>query len=971
MALDAPPPAPVLDGRSADDVYRAALKAARTALPQWALAFGPEDDYFTPDDLGLVLFKLFGELFHKLSVPLDGVPDKMALAFWDTMGITLRAPVAAEAPMAFVPAVPRSVPVPAGTRVVSHAYPGVTFETADDLAVLPVSVEAAFTIRPEADSYADYSVRAGGRGAPFPPFADGAALTPLPHALYLSDPAFDFAGLSGRFSLTLEGANLYRHFFGRWFDAAGQALSPQFDQTEYDTLRLNFGDLPHLSQGMVDGTTGWWLGVAPAEGVRIVEFQQDVLPLIYSVAAQIILDTLAPDAALANDQQVDLKKGGRPFGQMPALQDAFYLASAAAFSKPGATVILNFELSPIQPPGSVTLAWEYWDGTGWRQFEVVDTTRNLTQSGTVTFTCPQIAATAVNNKTSTWLRIRIANGGYGSQAGLLVTKPADQVVDGVLGPFVLDKQAATAALKRQGIDFGYQYQPASFTPPFIMALTIDCSVVKRPERMTTCNGFQYAALARAPYTPPPEQEPTLYLGLHIDNFAAEVAGRPLTLFFAPAVGEGSAFLPAADGAPSVRLACLHPSGWQSLAPVAMRGDFLSEGIVVVELPAAMAPVRLFGHSLYWLRVLPPRDGSVSVPDLVGIFPNTVPAFNAQSHTDVVLGSSTGEPDQSFGFPQHPILEGVTIEIQEPTPILAGQMGAATGPAWVKWREVSNFTFSTPLSRHYVIDHSSGILTFGDGVRGMVPPQGRDNVRATAYRSGGGTGGNLPAGALSTLHKAMPAIQSVTNVLSAVGGVEADTVRDLTDRAPAEIRSQGRAVTCADFAGLAVAASQQVARAVCTDAEAGGIAIAVLPRAAGQTPMPDAGLISLVGDYLKARCLPLVADRITVGGPEYRPVAASFRIVLDSGVSLGTVSDSIRQAFAAYLHPLTGNQDGRGWDFGALVDTAAIAKLAQGVAGIAMVDGVSLDDGLSSVALGRTQLPMPGAVQVEVADADTV
>lgn len=980
---------PKLDKRTPDEIYQAALAAARGTMPQWALGFGPAANYFDREDVGLVLFKLFGELFQKLSGPLNGVPGKYALAFWDFMGVTLRAPKAAEAPVAFVTNGSQPVKVPARTQIIATSAPGIVFETLDELSVLPLTIAAAYGVRPAADAYADYSAQVSGDGAPFSLSSDDENQKPFAHAIYISDPSFDFAGQTGDLSLTFEGANLYPRFFAQWTNVAGTPLKPEFTVAGYDTLTLTFANLPDLISGEVDEADGVWIVAKPAVGVSIVEFLSGTLPQIYSVAAKVTLHAVVPDKAFFNTQSLDLKNGCRPFGITPALQDAFYIGSNTVFSRTQADIVLNFDLEPIIPPEPVQLAWEFWNGSEWQDIEVVDTTANLTASGTVRFACPQISETAVNNVDNHWIRARIAGGGYGQKPGIMVTESAADVVDNVIAPFVSDKPGAIAALKKDGINFGYVYQPATYTPPFIHALHIDCVTVTRPDQIIALNGFTYEPLRTNPYTPPAESTPTFYLGLDARNFADAVAGRRLTLFFAPASTSVPLSAIEGRGSTSMRLSYPGPSGWEPLEPIRTGGRVSREGILELRIPSNFEPTAMFGQTLRWLRVETSNAAAGPQQQFIGIFVNVMAAFNAVSHFDAILGSSTGAPDQIYAFPQKPILSGPVVEVYEPVPVLAAADDAAAAAdaplpeadatadtgnikqAWVSWREVSNFDFSTPFSRHYTLDHTNGQLAFGDGQRGSIPPKGNRNIRATAFQSGGGVQGNLAADTLNTLQKAIPAIVSVTNVLAAVGGVTADTPSELPFRAPGEIRSQGLGVTAADLVNLAISASQDVARAACLDLELGRIRVVVLPDDVGQTPTPSFDLLSTVGDYIKPRILPLLRGLIVMEGPDYVEIPASFSIILAAGASPDTVRTAIIQAYAAFLNPLSGGRTGQGWPFGSRITAAAVANLAQSISGVGYVDGVSLGADQTAVNLGPGQLPTPGAIDIVFINADAL
>ena len=146
-----------------------------------------------------------------------------------------------------------------------------------------------------------------------------------------------------------------------------------------------------------------------------------------------------------------------------------------------------------------------------------------------------------------------------------------------------------------------------------------------------------------------------------------------------------------------------------------------------------------------------------------------------------LGSGTGERNQVVRVAQVPLLPGQRIEVREPdlpsAPELA-ELEAEEGPdavslvapagggepeVWVRWHEVVDFAGSLPRSRHYVADPLTGEIRFGDGLHGAAPPEGRGNIRAAFYRSGGGAVGNRPAGTITELKSAVPYVDTVSNV----------------------------------------------------------------------------------------------------------------------------------------------------------------------------------------------------------------
>src|SRR5262249_22234269 len=154
------------------------------------------------------------------------------------------------------------------------------------------------------------------------------------------------------------------------------------------------------------------------------------------------------------------------------------------------------------------------------------------------------------------------------------------------------------------------------------------------------------------------------------------------------------------------------------------------------------------------------------PRLSGVWLNAVPAVQAVTLRDEGLGSSSGRKSQAFRLGKAPVLPGQQILVREPEcppgggrELILGEEGAdALQPReepggrtwWVRWHEVASLNGSGPHSRHYTLDRITGTVRFGDGVHGMVPPPGKDNVVCHFYRYGGGSGGNQPAGAVAQL-----------------------------------------------------------------------------------------------------------------------------------------------------------------------------------------------------------------------------
>ncbi len=124
----------------------------------------------------------------------------------------------------------------------------------------------------------------------------------------------------------------------------------------------------------------------------------------------------------------------------------------------------------------------------------------------------------------------------------------------------------------------------------------------------------------------------------------------------------------------------------------------------------------------------------------------------------ILGSSSGEPRQTYTLSRRfvPYVDIWVNELgdlseEEITNIVRNDKldveeihneNGNTIEFWVKWQATGDLSKSFGHARQYELDPASGIVRFGDGQRGAIPPAGTDNIKAV-YRSGGGKAGNIP------------------------------------------------------------------------------------------------------------------------------------------------------------------------------------------------------------------------------------
>lgn len=439
------------------------------------------------------------------------------------------------------------------------------------------------------------------------------------------------------------------------------------------------------------------------------------------------------------------------------------------------------------------------------------------------------------------------------------------------------------------------------------------------------------------------------------------AGASLLLGFSgdadlpPSAELSLAFWPAADrkvppaapcGGGTVAAAAPARLAWEFWAgtewrPLTVLADetlaFTRSGLVRLRTPPPAQAVKAgIGQAAtparWWIRARLEQASYETAPKLLGVRANAVRAEQAQSIALEVLGGSEGTPNQVFQLGSAPVLEAsLSLTVDE------------TGEA-APWQEVSDFLGSGPRDPHFMLNRSTGEVRFGDGRQGRIPAANPDspqaNIVAAAYRTGGGTRGNLAAGLVTTLMGSISGVDSgkITNPVAAEGGTDEESLAAAVARAPVALKARDRAVTAEDYEMLAAQAGP-VRRAKALPLYhphypgievPGTVTVLIVPDAPGDAPTPSEALLQTVCAHLDARRL--LTTELFVTAPTYVGVDLRLDAVAEADADAGALTIAVEDALRAYLHPLTGGRDGTGWVFGEPIRYGELYRRA-------LVDGV--------------------------------
>jgi hypothetical protein len=983
-------PSPLIDTRSRDEVLRDLLEKLPGYLPGWEPG---------PGSPGMALGEIFARYTEIFMEGLNRTPDRHFLAFLDALGCDLLPAQSARAALVFslMDTSPVDTPLPKDSLVAAPPQPDppsplleaeeseqatepVLFATTQTVTLTRARLAALYSLNPQTDEYADHLEQAS---SGFSLFGD---LRPVEHALYLGhDELFALAGEAEiRFSIATgprDPSAPPPELEIEWEYLSQDGWLPleiEDDRTANLTaggqivLRKSCG--PDSMEQEIAGQTSYWLrgrlaSPLPPQGSPIA----GQLPSIDSLKARVgfVKSGLQPESAFTDAFSLDTANNFYPFGRQPVRYTTFYIASEEVLQRRGARVALHFELSEDGDPSSnLELAWEYYDGATWQRldtgFDFQDGTEAFTRSGSVTFLCPpDLEETSVNGEDNYWLRVRINRGDYGLPMRLRTVDDGGttkvEVDDSTLAPPVVSS-----------LTLQYTYQ----TQLFLL------------DHCLTYNDFVYEGRTQEsrwprrpfePFRPVSDRQPAVYFGFDRRLPSGLVSAY---VHVPPEAGE------AAGAASDLVWEYRSERGWSELGVLDQTRGFRRSGMIQWIGPRDAAAEPGLNGELYRIRARLIQGQDPGIRSIGGAWLNAVWGTERAVFEREVLGSAAGRPGETFSIVRRSgaILESERIELREwsgrgegwqtaalgiPESDLRFERDPATGEilaVWVLWHSQTDLFNSGPDDRHYILERSTGLVRFGDGLHGMVPPAGAR--LAASYSSGGGLRGNLPAGAISELRTGVPFLMGVTNPVPSEGGAATEGLEAVRRRGPQLLRHRDRVLSAADYEWLALEASPAVARARCLPlvgadgkAQRGWVSLVIVPHSQEARPLPTAEIKSRVREHLARRLPAAIAANLRILNPEYRPISVSAELVARHPEQAARVEALLRQNLDTFLHPLTGGPDGAGWNFGQPVYLSQIARVIEETEGLDYASQVVLRVGeqvyRESVPVGQLGLASAG------------
>lgn len=348
---------------------------------------------------------------------------------------------------------------------------------------------------------------------------------------------------------------------------------------------------------------------------------------------------------------------------------------------------------------------------------------------------------------------------------------------------------------------------------------------------------------------------------------------------------------------------------------------------------------------------------------------TIPVGGTEVHAvglhcelhEEALGTGTGGAGQRLTVAHPPIVldSGELGDLYVGVEAADGELGdrvpsvQAGGVTYRLWREVPHFGGDLGDGYVFVVDRSSGEISFGTGGTAARPVPVGKQVHAW-YRSGGGAAGNVRAGTLTVLKDAVTGV-SVTNPGPAVGGRDGEALADALRRAANPVATLDRAVTARDYERIAVASTGGVSRALALSeaelwegATPGVVRVLLLPTLDTTDPS------SVTADALLERQAASVVDRVSRVLADRQPVGITSQVgwvglkrfhveataVVNRAEDVTAVQARLQSTLARTLTPLPSG-DSDGWGFGEALRASTVYDVLLAEPGVRFVENVRL------------------------------
>ena len=891
---------PKLDKRDKQAIESEIKTLASIYLPQWNPAIG---------DAGWAVANAFSKMSEDVINHLNEVPHKLFINYLNRLEFKLNPPLSAKVPIMFTLAkgVKSNKIVPKHAQVADKKE--TIYEIENSFSVTPASLIMCYSVNPLSDAIYNHSTEL----KDIKPFSFFKGDSQQEHSLFIGDTnLLNFNKAPSDFTyVQLEVPYIDEKKY-QWKYYAGQDkwINFEYESQNNQIVLSKKNSFPSVKKN-INGHNCYWIRVKLKSPLPI---KKELLNIKYQGASGI--NALYYNDVPINRDFVLTEKPNKkenlffyPFGHEPKQNDIFYIASNEAFSKKG--LLINVDFTVKQESKIIeksNISWEYWNGESWKSLKAIPQDyitgkRKDYFPKQITFTCPKdMQQTKVNGEENYWIRAKLLTNSY-----------------------VKYTIESSGQLK------------SDFNPP-----SIGCIVIKVNHNNTSNINYQHLLMynhleyqeidhsfSNDIFTALEENHKTFYL-----NFNKPFGEGLISLFFEIEKHDtdNKRYLQYYYNSPN--------NNWEKLTVKDSTNGLTQRGMCEFIAPHDPIISKKFNQSGYWLKIeVIDIESTTESIDIKGIYLNTAWANQYESVNEELLGSSDGRAHQIFQLSRIPA-KALILWVKEPL------QTDEEPDNWVLWHQIDHLYEASSSARVYILDAVPGEILFGDNVHGLIPPLGRENIKVS-YAVGGGKKGNIPKGEIKELVTTIASVDKINNVSDASGGSAQQSIEKLIESAPKRLKTRDRAITLEDYEIITKEASSDVAKVKAFQDTINSISIVIVPFSNKQKPQSAQELIKNVENHINVR--KPITTKIKVIDPTYAAINIDVTLVINQWHLLSAIKEKAHDDTVAFLHPVYGGYEQKGWEFGVLPCYSDFFSLFESIKGIDYVEDLKI-----MVAIGAEQ-----------------
>lgn len=919
------------DSRTSEDILRYMKKIAENYTPEWNFNLDEPD-------IGSALAYVYADMLEGTMEQFNRVGYKNQLAFFNELGAEVKHSVPAKGYVVFELAeeAPEGTEIDAGMRITADVddedEDRVQFETESDIYVTPARPSVFYLTDGKNDAIYQLVENLRQQTEPLALFREKGENLQR-HELYLAhDEIFEIFGeayLELSFFVR-NGQFLERKFLENLTDPQNAQISywsgeqwevfSEVSLLEQKLLLHKRSTQPSFAKMELDGKETYVircqiLDIKKVEGISLEEIQ------IQSRAKRIKPEVIYGASVECNQQEYF------PFGQRIMPFEEVYFGSTEVLGKRGANITLSFHMDfapipletnqeddPIEwkwvmkrsdfrsnPEFDISIEeviWEYFNGNGWSRLFPGKEYSNIfgTQQGTlshqqtISFQCPMdIEPILVNSKETYYIRSRILKINN-------MFKTKGQYIVPILG----------------NTTFSYSYEKTYQQPKSIYIRN------NLEARSFSSQRFLFEGLEK--------EEKTLYMG-----FEKAPKGAPIRMLF---LMEQNYFIPKG----SISWEYYSAKGWKEMNLADETHALSRTGLVTFVGPEDFCKKSYFGTEKYWIRLCNQSDESY--PILKALRMNGVKIRHMEKEETEFFTLEYLQDDYSFTL-MHGNIDRISVEVKE---------GNGEEARWIAWKEIADIKTAQAGERVFAVNREHGIVSFGNGSYGKIPPFGREEGIRIHYKCGGGSKANVEERQINRLNQTVGFVTQVENPERLYGGLDAETPKEALRRLAAKLRHWDRAVTAKDYEELAMEAVRGLKKVRCFggknelgEKEVGAVTLVVLPNQEKISQSQISSVQESIYQYVSSRMDPgiLARKQFYVISPIIVEVKVIAEVIVNSFQDVFFVRRNIQKKMEQFLDPMKGHFDGDGWEIGQFPNAMQIQNVIKEVPEVIQIRKVYL------------------------------